>query len=531
MTASVTGKGRSLRHVDVLKAVLLLVVLCSLALRFVNLKADFPPQMTASGVLYTDEGWYANAATRHARTGHWYLAGDFNPAINMPVGQVLHRGSFALFGTSLFSARITTVVSFILLTVFTGLLVNRQFGKLPSILATLLLASNFAGFAFSRLAIMDLVACGFDVASLVVAGSATQKNRPLSRLAIASLLLGVGILTKPTAIVGAPLLGYFAWQQGTAGKGRFAFLVVSALVGLLLVGGYAAIAMFTFPDDYAYFSGINVGTRLHRSLLSWLAGLPSVLVGIRAIGIELVGLTTILTVSAVLASARYRNNMLIHIFVGWIVTHMAMLSLFVYTPERYYLPLLVPFAGLSAVACTELGGRMLGKKRWGVVAVAPMALVAAVSVCGTWRTIVYLAHARFSFVQMAHGVKTVIEQRDGTISNAVVLGQIADSVAIEIGVHSVNSRYGTRSLDWRIAQYRPKYLLVHTDEEVLRTVHDMGYGTVDLASWDVYENYYGSGQRVRLILVSGKDEHRQGRLAPPELTTGTDGAGVRPPGG
>ena len=34
---------------------------------------------------YTDEGWYGNAAIRAHLFGNWYMAGDFNPAVAVPV--------------------------------------------------------------------------------------------------------------------------------------------------------------------------------------------------------------------------------------------------------------------------------------------------------------------------------------------------------------------------------------------------------------------------------------------------------------
>jgi len=52
-------------------------------------------------------------------------------------------------------------------------------------------------------------------------------------------------------------------------------------------------------------------------------------------------------------------------------------------------------------------------------------------------------------------------------------------------------------------KYHPKYFLLHTDDyEVLEAIKSMGGYLKKLASWDVYDNYYGDGQQVRLMQVN-----------------------------
>ena len=63
----------------------LALVLC--LLRFAYLRADFPnhsPWMIDQAK-FTDEGWWASAAVRHFLIGHWQVAGDYNPAVAVPV--------------------------------------------------------------------------------------------------------------------------------------------------------------------------------------------------------------------------------------------------------------------------------------------------------------------------------------------------------------------------------------------------------------------------------------------------------------
>ena len=56
-------------------------------LHAVHLGADFPngSPWVFDWAKYTDEGWYGNAAARAHLFGNWYVAGDFNPAVAVPV--------------------------------------------------------------------------------------------------------------------------------------------------------------------------------------------------------------------------------------------------------------------------------------------------------------------------------------------------------------------------------------------------------------------------------------------------------------
>ncbi|MEI9968294.1 MAG: hypothetical protein WDM87_06590 [Terracidiphilus sp.] len=45
---------------------------------------------------FTDEGWYGAAAIRAHLFGHWYLAGDFNSAVALPVWPFVEWVLFSL---------------------------------------------------------------------------------------------------------------------------------------------------------------------------------------------------------------------------------------------------------------------------------------------------------------------------------------------------------------------------------------------------------------------------------------------------
>ncbi len=90
--------------------VLLLISAIFLVLHALHLDADFPnhsPWMDWSK--YTDEGWYGDAAIRHFQRGHWYVPGDFNPGIALPVWPILESAVFHFTGVNLIAARALTV--------------------------------------------------------------------------------------------------------------------------------------------------------------------------------------------------------------------------------------------------------------------------------------------------------------------------------------------------------------------------------------------------------------------------------------
>ena len=310
----------------VLKGALLFLTLCFSLTRFVHSNADFPLGITWSSVLYTDEGDYAASATRHVLTGQWYLAGDVNKAVYAPVGHVLHRISFALFGLGLSSVRITIVVSFLLLVATTALLIRRSFGDYAALLTALLLTSNYVGFAYSRLATMDLVATFFVVASLYAAGGLKGKSG-LPRLLAASFLLALGMLTKLNAVLAVPLLAFLAWRSGSSLKERILFLIGSGLVIAVLYGGYRVVTSILFPDDYAGYNLDTVGN-IFQTFHDWARNVPRrVFVSVEQLGEGFVDLSVLLAALTFVISKRFRRDPLVHLLVGYIVVCVGMLSL------------------------------------------------------------------------------------------------------------------------------------------------------------------------------------------------------------
>src|SRR5580692_4802007 len=76
-------------------------------LKLFYLTADFPNDSLwmIDQAKFTDEGWWGSAAVTHVLTGHWYVAGDYNPAVALPVWPLLLSAVFHFTGVSVLAAR------------------------------------------------------------------------------------------------------------------------------------------------------------------------------------------------------------------------------------------------------------------------------------------------------------------------------------------------------------------------------------------------------------------------------------------
>ena len=232
----------------------LALVLC--LLRFAYLRADFPnhsPWMIDQAK-FTDEGWWANAAVRHFLIGHWQIAGDYNPALAVPVWPVLLTMVFHFSGVSIVAARAVNVFFSIATVGLIYLLVRRYASETAAALAALLLAASPFAFAFSRLATLDTMVV-FEFCLLLWIASYANPRRIWPSILL-GLLIAIMLLTKTTALVLVPAALWLLWM---ATKERFlrAILVVGAVAGAG-IGIYLSIVLRSrYADDYRYFFEIN----------------------------------------------------------------------------------------------------------------------------------------------------------------------------------------------------------------------------------------------------------------------------------
>ncbi len=468
-------------------------------LRFVHINADFPSGITTSGTLYTDEGWYANSAIRDYLTGHWYLAGDINTAVTQPGGQVLYRLAFAVFGLSLTSARLTIIILFILLTLFLALWIRNYYGDFTALLSALLLSTNYFAFAYSRLALRYLIALFFIIASFFIIESFKDKSSIL-RIILASSLMAYAILTYTIAVFAIPLLLFLAWKNGRNARQRLLFPLLTVSIILILAGGYLLAVRNLYPVDVTNDTSI-VSITFISHFSEWIRNIKNDVLSIfHNLGWDLVGLTAVLTLSALVVSRQFRSNTIALTLIGYSMIFIATLSINKYSPPRYYLMLLAPFAGLCAISCKSLMDWFYEHK-WGRFTWLPLFLVLLTSLHGGWKIVGYLSDPQYSFYHMAQEVKNDIQEREGMTKGVILFGDIADSVSLETGTNAVNSGLWTSShVAARLEEYRPKYLIVHTSH-IDQVAISEGAQVTEIGRWDVFNNYYANGEQVRLYYL------------------------------
>ncbi len=210
------------------------------ALHAVHLGADFPNHTVWYGdwAKYTDEGWYSNAAVRAHLLGNWYLPGDFNPAVALPVWPFFEWILFFFTGVSLVAARALAVAGFFLNLLLSYLLVRTSGSRWVALLALTLLVTSPFLYCFSRLAVLEPFLTVFTLAALNIAVRLSRLRRPVWGAAAVGVLFAVMMLTKTYALFLLPAL---AWAVALPLRDRRPTAIKCLLAaGAAFAAGYGA---------------------------------------------------------------------------------------------------------------------------------------------------------------------------------------------------------------------------------------------------------------------------------------------------
>lgn len=469
-------------------------------LRLRHLDADFPVELDWSADLYSDEGWYANAAVRHAIGLPWFSPGDFNPAVNMPLGQLLHSLFFSLFGLNLFAARLPDVCAFALTVACTVAIVRSHFGAVTAWLAALMLAVNFDGFAFSRIAFMETIGMAFVATAMLLALKAGA-GRGLGWLIAASIAAALACLVKTSMLFGLPVLACIAWHGKATWRMRLLRLGAAMLPAVALLYAWQIAAKYWYEADYLYFIELNVRDRLVTGVGLWLQDLPVQLANVLNLGDSFVYASLLLVAGAMLLSAEFRRSVVVHGLAVWLIGYFLMVSTLQYGPPRYFVPLLFPLSLLSAIACRAW-------MSWFVShgaphrAAYPALLLAVVAFFECKAVLQEMAHPQYSLERMAQDAGQIILAREGHLNGVTVFGPPADTLALVTGVRAVNTDLGTATLDVRLQRSRPAYVFsLGRDQALLDQLRKANAGLTYIKAWDVYGNYLFNSPRLELWTV------------------------------
>jgi 4-amino-4-deoxy-L-arabinose transferase-like glycosyltransferase len=440
----------------------IVAIVAAVVLHAVHLRADFPnnsPWMDYSK--YTDEGWYGKAAIEHYVVGSWYVRGDFNPSVALPVLPALEWIVFHFTGVSLVSARLLVLGIFAVNLLLAYAIVRTQTARWAALLAVTLLATNAFLFAFSRLAILEPLLVLFLLGSWLLAlrlpqaAGEAQRN---ARLACIGLLLCLMILSKTTAIFIVPstallichAYGYKLWASARA-------LLVAAAAAMLPWSAYYLIFVRPrFAYDYHYLFAVNQWERpiaftgwlaafwyaIHGSLWidTWLCIVALALLGLSAIFFRRLWRNPVIGAS-LLTAAGYI------FFIGW---HDNM-------QPRYYQVVAFPLAFvvsigfgylLSETRATGLPGRLK----------LPLATACAtgivLSTLLNLREIAYwTTHPEYSWVSAATQVTRYID--DHPNGKRLLLSISGDNITLVTHLPAICDDYGTWDLVQRLHAYHP----------------------------------------------------------------------------
>lgn len=443
-----------------------LVITALSLLKYCYLAADFPndsPWMIDQAK-FTDEGWWASAAVMHQIAGHWYVAGDYNPAVALPVWPMLLGVLFHLTGVSVFVARALNVTLSVATLGLVFALMRRyaaNHSAATAMIAVLLIAASPFAFFFNRLATLDtLVVFEFLLIFLVASYASAKVNWHSAAIA---LLIATMILTKTTAVVLVPAVFWMTWKAiGAKRKGLLRSAVVTGLIPAALVKFYAVVISYAgYSADYRYFFAVNA-----MPPIEWnhtYATLIEFLNGCLWIDRTLCFAAPVVLLIAVCWKRRVWRNPL---FTAWWIA-LGGQALFLFSRQedfapRYYLPMLAPLVIIIAIAYGEIE---VQSRRIAFALSAMLVLSAAFNV---GMILQMLSNREYQFIDAASSIQRIIESDPQ--QKKLMLGISGSQISLMTGIPSINDSYGTEDLKVKVLRYQPGwYLAWNTAEEQEKT--------------------------------------------------------------
>lgn len=447
------------------RLVLLILALILLALHFVHLRADFPSSIDIlgennwSGDEFTDEGLHGAAATSYALGRGWYVKGDLNASIPLPVLSLMEYPVFKLFGVSLITARALQVLLFSCTVIMLYMLVRRYEGPLEATIIACLLSANFLCFSFSRLAILECAWVFLVVAALSIYAFGPGRSR--SGVAIvAGLLISIAALTKTTALCGIfPLVMLICVSERKLRRSVVnSALAISSCTVVLLA--HRVLAMRYFPREYAYYYNLNLTTfgptannpagssdltlavvpKLVARTIYWSHYVDPVVFGLCVLAM-------------IWFAVRWREMIrrpFVLIMVTWLGANIAVLSTRAYSPPRYFVSMAVPMTAIAVLAALDA---WKARRLFGVVALAALCVS---FVANSFLIFRYLSKPQHSFYSLALEVRRQIVPRDQPAP--LIMGSFTPTLAMMNGIPTLYL-LGAESNTWKVRTYKPQYLV------------------------------------------------------------------------
>lgn len=499
---------RATQAVRLLRWTMLSVAGVFFALHFLHLTADFPNGSPWNDwSKYTDEGWYGDGAMRHFLLGHWYLAGDFNPAVVMPVWPALETIVFRFTGVSLAAARALTVVLFGVTVLALYALIERYEGLRPGLrgsslaapLVALLLCTSSFLFVFDRLAILEPPLAMFSVLALLAASYARPwaEREPRARgwIRVAAPQLAVGllvlamVLTKPTAVALIPAVAFLLCRRADASLRGALWLMLPPLLfaGVLWLAYYALLVRPHYLEDYEYLFAANAYTGFQLEPLSRV--LFNTVADGRWMGAALYVVFFLALVTVGFRRLAFFRNPLVPALLLWTAGYLFFLAYHNNLQPRYYLLLAIPVTALTAMALSELAqGRSAGLRGSLLLrSVVVAACVLAIALPDAMQQIDFVRHPEYSYEAAAQAIARIV--RSDKAQAPLILSVSGSDLTLMTGLPSIDDDFGTLDLNQRVEQYRPGWYVAwnEIDDDKMNALQPL-YRPVRVAEFPVMDD-------------------------------------------
>jgi 4-amino-4-deoxy-L-arabinose transferase-like glycosyltransferase len=441
--------------------VAIVIWLCALTgvliLHFAHLAADFPNgSQWNDWSKYTDEGWYANAAIRQHLFGSWYLPGDFNPAVVLPVWPLLVSALFHFTGVSLIALRTLTGAIFLCDLLLVWLLVRWQTkNTVLSLLSVTLASSSVFLYAFNRLAILEPLEIAFALTAWLLALGAAGARRGVSRFTLAvalGVIVGLLILVKTTGVFLLPAVAWLLWYPQRRARKQSLLLLVTAGVttALFWCGYYVGLVRPRFAADFHYFFEANTWAQ-PAGLRGWVFDAWSALHALFWTGRILPSLAIVVLL---LSLGPLRRLWRLPLYpASWLgVTGCLFFVWWHNNPQpRYYTVVAYLLILVVTLGIAELWRRRTVMSQIGGSVALALASVAVVT--GAFHIVVAARHAQYSYLQAAQALTRYIDTHPG--GKRLLLSISGDQVSLMTKLPAITDDFGVIGLPERIALYQP----------------------------------------------------------------------------
>ena len=475
------------RVVSWLRIILLGVAAVLFVLHFLHLNADFPNHSPwVDWSKYTDEGWYGDAAIRHYLLGHWYLKGDFNPAVALPLWPAIELVVFRVTGVSPAAARaltlcvfaLTLVVFYRLIELYTRPRTHTSGPPLAAPLAVLFLCASPFFYVFERMAILEPLLIALTALALLTASHlspptirstttpgarepafgtrASAAERFLPSIAL-GLLLPAMVLTKTTAIFLIPAVVYIIWARaGYRLRPAVRLAILPSAMAIVLWLSY--ILFFVRPhylEDYRYLFSANGYTGIELEPYSKVI-LNTISDGLW-MGHVLYPLFFVVLALGLFWKPRLFNNPLVPSLLLWTGGYFAFLAYHNNLQPRYYLVAAAPITVLVALAIDSFrqpsSDEPTNRRRTLVPAAIATLVVLGIVIPDAVTQLDFVLHPDYTFEAAANAIKRIIVANPTHPS--LVLSISGSDLTLMTGLHSIDDDFGTMELVDRVAKYHP----------------------------------------------------------------------------